>query len=109
MVRQSRLRRNIRSPDFLTQIPQPMHRNSEMKAILSVDLTSMHKTYRLSSAHVFRRTFLHSCAHRFGLHLFASTMAIRVILSAMAVETRKGELCCQRGTGNWRGKQDFAL
>ncbi|KAJ7491897.1 hypothetical protein FB451DRAFT_1021289 [Mycena latifolia] len=30
-----------RSPDFLTQIPQPMHRNSEMKAILSVDLTSM--------------------------------------------------------------------
>ncbi|KAJ7016268.1 hypothetical protein C8F04DRAFT_982247 [Mycena alexandri] len=26
---------------FLTQIPQPMHRNSEMKAILSVDLTSM--------------------------------------------------------------------
>jgi hypothetical protein len=27
------------------------------------------------------RTFLHSCAHRFGLHLLASTMAIRVILS----------------------------
>ncbi|KAJ7781861.1 hypothetical protein DFH07DRAFT_728532, partial [Mycena maculata] len=26
---------------FLTQIPQPIHRNSEMKAILSVDLTSM--------------------------------------------------------------------
>ncbi|KAJ7251391.1 hypothetical protein C8J57DRAFT_1078216, partial [Mycena rebaudengoi] len=27
---------------FLTQIPQPMHRNSEMKEILSVGLTSMH-------------------------------------------------------------------
>ena len=27
---------------FLTQIPQPMHRNSEMKAILSVGLTSIH-------------------------------------------------------------------
>ncbi|KAJ7231882.1 hypothetical protein B0H12DRAFT_1029197, partial [Mycena haematopus] len=26
---------------FLTQIPQPIHKNSEMKAILSVDLTSM--------------------------------------------------------------------
>ncbi|KAJ6581832.1 hypothetical protein B0H19DRAFT_929649 [Mycena capillaripes] len=32
---------NVREPDFLTQIPQPIHRNSEMKAILSVDLTSM--------------------------------------------------------------------
>lgn len=27
---------------FFTQIPQPMHKNSEMKAILSVDLTSIH-------------------------------------------------------------------
>ncbi|KAJ7180877.1 hypothetical protein C8R46DRAFT_886024, partial [Mycena filopes] len=26
---------------FLTQIPQPIHRNSEMKLILSVGLTSM--------------------------------------------------------------------
>ncbi|KAI0318522.1 hypothetical protein OF83DRAFT_1056721 [Amylostereum chailletii] len=26
---------------FLTQIPQPMHKNSEMKAILSEDLTSI--------------------------------------------------------------------
>ncbi|KAF8216774.1 hypothetical protein K438DRAFT_1559501, partial [Mycena galopus ATCC 62051] len=59
---------------FLTQIPQPIHKNSEMKAILSVDLTSMQsfpgeKCYRQP--------------HRFGLHLFASTIAIRVILSAM--------------------------
>ncbi|KAG1757957.1 hypothetical protein EDB19DRAFT_1623753, partial [Suillus lakei] len=26
---------------FFTQIPQPMHKNSEMNAILSVDFTSM--------------------------------------------------------------------
>lgn len=26
---------------FLTQIPQPIHKNSEMKAILSLDLTSI--------------------------------------------------------------------
>ncbi len=35
-------------------------------------------------------TFLHSCAHRFGLQRLESTMAIRVILSAMvddSVET----------------------
>jgi hypothetical protein len=86
-----------------------------MKAILSVDLTSMqsfpggdildqwstftvHYSPILTTGHdcdaykfqqpikmtVFERTFLHSWAHRFGLHLFASTMAIRVILSAMA-------------------------
>lgn len=28
--------------DFFTQIPQPIQRNSEMKAILSLDLTSIH-------------------------------------------------------------------
>ncbi|KIM46883.1 hypothetical protein M413DRAFT_43514, partial [Hebeloma cylindrosporum] len=56
---------------FFTQIPQPMHRNSEMKAILSLDLTSIHN----------HPTFLHSCAHRLGLHRFESTIAIRVILS----------------------------
>ena len=33
-----------------------------------------------------RQTFLHSWAHRFGLHLLESTMATRVILSAMAAE-----------------------
>ncbi|KAH8113804.1 hypothetical protein DFH11DRAFT_1463926, partial [Phellopilus nigrolimitatus] len=63
---------------FLTQIPQPIHRNSEMNEILSVGLTSMHNLPAWP-----KRTFLHSCAHRFGLHLLASTMAIRVILSAM--------------------------
>ncbi|KAJ7712727.1 hypothetical protein B0H16DRAFT_1342096 [Mycena metata] len=32
---------NIQLCYFLTQIPQPIHRNSEMKAILSVGLTSI--------------------------------------------------------------------
>lgn len=33
--------RHGRVTHFLTQIPQPIHKNSEMKAILSLDLTSM--------------------------------------------------------------------
>jgi len=33
-------RKNLRM-HFLTQIPQPMHNTSEMKAILSEDFTSM--------------------------------------------------------------------
>ncbi|KIL65453.1 hypothetical protein M378DRAFT_76959, partial [Amanita muscaria Koide BX008] len=65
--------------NFLTQIPQPIHRNSEMKAILSVGFTSIHSFP--VAPHQHESTFLHSCAHRLGLHLFASTIAIRVILS----------------------------
>ncbi|KAF8155609.1 hypothetical protein B0H34DRAFT_658921, partial [Crassisporium funariophilum] len=64
---------------FLTQIPQPMHRNSEMKEILSVGLTSIQSL----PERTVKLTFLHSCAHRFGLHRLASTIAIRVILSAI--------------------------
>ncbi|KAI0031354.1 hypothetical protein K488DRAFT_52292, partial [Vararia minispora EC-137] len=71
---------------FLTQIPQPMQRNSEMNAILSEGLTSMHSLpngdRRVSATSVADvRTFLHSCAHLFGLHLLESTIAMRVILS----------------------------
>ena len=33
-------------------------------------------------------TFLHSCAHLFGLHRFESTIAIRVILSAIAAKMK---------------------
>ncbi|KAG1825557.1 uncharacterized protein BJ212DRAFT_1248996, partial [Suillus subaureus] len=71
---------------FFTQIPQPIHKNSEMNAILSVDFTSMQS---LPGRKISMRTlpwcvtFLHSWAHRFGLQRFASTMAIRVILSAI--------------------------
>ncbi|OAX43307.1 hypothetical protein K503DRAFT_681475 [Rhizopogon vinicolor AM-OR11-026] len=90
--------------DFFTQIPQPMHRNSEMNAILSVDFTSMQSLPRISISwsnppvHL-SVTFLHSWAHRFGLQRFESTMAIRVILSAIFVIYR-GRLvsifCSQR-------------
>ncbi|EJC97682.1 uncharacterized protein FOMMEDRAFT_98234, partial [Fomitiporia mediterranea MF3/22] len=72
---------------FLTQIPHPIHRNSEMNAILSEGLTSMHSFPKYSPQEM-KHTFLHSCAHRFGLHLLESTMAIRVILSAMMVAER---------------------
>ncbi|KAF8842877.1 hypothetical protein BDN67DRAFT_898399, partial [Paxillus ammoniavirescens] len=61
---------------FFTQIPQPIHRNSDMNAILSVDFTSIQSGIDLLA-------FLHSWAHRFGLQRLASTMAIRVILSAI--------------------------
>ncbi|OSD05222.1 hypothetical protein PYCCODRAFT_1362679, partial [Trametes coccinea BRFM310] len=63
---------------FFTQIPHPIHRNSEMNAILSEGLTSIQ-----SFPGALPRTFLHSCAHRLGLQRLASTMATRVILSAM--------------------------
>ncbi|KAI0052130.1 hypothetical protein FA95DRAFT_1483991, partial [Auriscalpium vulgare] len=78
---------------FFTQMPQPMQRNSEMKAILSLGLTSIHSlpaSFRSGSLIFCTRTFLHSRAHRLGLHRFASTMAIRVILSTIVGE-RRGE------------------
>ncbi|KAF8889678.1 hypothetical protein BD779DRAFT_1417212, partial [Infundibulicybe gibba] len=73
---------------FFTQIPHPMQRNSETNAILSVGLTSIHNFPKPSQSTpmitiYMMRTFLHSWAHRLGLHRFESTMAIRVILSAM--------------------------
>ncbi|KAG1874238.1 hypothetical protein C8R48DRAFT_593422, partial [Suillus tomentosus] len=73
---------------FFTQIPQPIHKNSEMNAILSVDFTSMQslpgRSISMSTPpREWCITFLHSWAHRFGLQRFASTMAIRVILSAI--------------------------
>ncbi|KAH9912378.1 uncharacterized protein B0H18DRAFT_1054249, partial [Fomitopsis serialis] len=62
---------------FLTQIPQPMQRNSEINAILSVGLTSIQSLPIFTTGH----DFLHSCAHRLGLQRLESTIAIRVILS----------------------------
>lgn len=111
----------VNEAHFLTHIPHPIHRNSEMNAILSLGFTSMHnfptwtlraRLYgrtsrilthfyhrtRLHTKYVIscrahwilkvelQRTFLHSCAHRFGLHLLESTIAILVILSDMMVE-----------------------
>ncbi|KAI9507599.1 hypothetical protein F5148DRAFT_981203, partial [Russula earlei] len=82
---------------FLTQIPQPMQRNSEMKAILSVGLTSIQSLPAVDQDQMsfcrslmmivnFTRTFLHSCAQRLGLQRLSSTIAMRVILSAMMVK-----------------------
>ncbi|KAI0298717.1 hypothetical protein B0F90DRAFT_1938075 [Multifurca ochricompacta] len=69
---------------FLTQIPQPIQRNSEIKAILSVGFTSIHSfPILLPMDEDVAFTFLHSCAQRLGLQRFSSTIAIRVILSAM--------------------------
>ncbi|KAJ3782911.1 hypothetical protein GGU10DRAFT_274617, partial [Lentinula aff. detonsa] len=79
---------------FFTHIPQPIHRISEINAILSVGLTSMHNLpscCKQRSQHVEKTvslTFLHSWAHRFGLHRLESTIAIRVILSDIVVKTR---------------------
>ncbi|KAI8595866.1 hypothetical protein EDD21DRAFT_344118 [Dissophora ornata] len=58
-----------------TQIPQPMQRSSEIKAILEVGETSIHI---LPMKPRVRHDFLHSCRHFFGLHLSLLTMAIRV-------------------------------
>ena len=42
LVTQERPQDEEGSTHFFTQIPQPIHKNSEMNAILSVGLTSMH-------------------------------------------------------------------
>ena len=62
---------------FLTQIPQPMQRSSEMYAIFEEPLTSMHSLPIFTTGHA----FLHSCLHFFGRHLSAATMAMRSSLS----------------------------
>ncbi|KAH9003431.1 hypothetical protein EDB86DRAFT_2798919, partial [Lactarius hatsudake] len=71
---------------FLTQIPQPMQRNSDMKAILSVGFTSIQS---LPERPIVSHTFLHSCAQRLGLQRLSSTIAIRVILSAIGGDESK--------------------
>jgi len=48
---------------FFGQIPQPIHRRSEMKAILLSGATSMHSLPVRTTGH----DFLHSCLHFFGL------------------------------------------
>ncbi|PWN53934.1 hypothetical protein IE53DRAFT_309315 [Violaceomyces palustris] len=62
---------------FFGQIPQPMQRASEMKAILLVEVTSIQSLPILTTG----QDFLHSCRHFFGLHLSELTMAIRVSFS----------------------------
>ena len=57
---------------FLTQIPQPIHKVSEINAILDAGVTSIHNFPVFTTGQL----FLHSCLHFFGLHLSADTMAI---------------------------------
>ncbi|EGV60290.1 hypothetical protein CANTEDRAFT_110083 [Yamadazyma tenuis ATCC 10573] len=64
---------------FFTQIPHPIHKFSEMKAILEVGVTSIHNFPVFTTGHPFR----HSCLHFFGLHLSEEIIAISVFLSLM--------------------------
>lgn len=59
---------------FRTQIPQPIHNSSEIVAILSVGVTSIHNLPIRTTG----QDFLHSCRHLLGLHLSSLTMAILV-------------------------------
>ncbi|KAI4520582.1 hypothetical protein K523DRAFT_242804, partial [Schizophyllum commune Tattone D] len=74
---------------FFTQIPHPMHKNSEMNAILSEGHDCRRRQRRRARDAARVLTFLHSWAHRLGLQRLASTMAIRVILSAMVCGGRR--------------------
>lgn len=60
---------------FLTQIPQPMHSRSDIKAILESGATSIHSLPERTTGH----DLLHSCLHFLGLHLSLLTMAILFI------------------------------
>lgn len=65
-----------------TQIPQPIQSSSESTAILDVGDTSIHNLPMRTTG----QDFLHSCRHRFGLHLSVLTMAIRVCLSVSSTD-----------------------
>lgn len=70
---------------FLTQIPQPMHNSSLIAARFDSGTTSMHNLPIRTTGQV----FLHSCLHRFGLHLSVLTIAIRVNADCVAIVFRK--------------------
>ncbi|ORX61867.1 hypothetical protein DM01DRAFT_260735 [Hesseltinella vesiculosa] len=82
---------------FFTQIPQPIHNSSEMKAIFDVGSTSIQNLPEKKIKHGWMAIFFmayHSCLHFLGLHLSELTMAIRVNLSLMVIRQRK------RGSGD---------
>src|ERR1700761_6537922 len=54
---------------FLGQMPQPMHRDSEMKAMRDSGVTSMQSLPLRTTGH----DFLHSWRHFLGLHYFGPT------------------------------------
>jgi hypothetical protein len=57
---------------FLTHIPQPIHNNSEISAIVEVGMTSIQILSVLLTGH----DFLHYNLHFFGLHFYLLTIAI---------------------------------
>lgn len=59
------------------QMPHPMHKLSEIKAILESGETSIQSFPLRTTGH----DFLHSCLHFLGLHLSEEIMAILVSLS----------------------------
>jgi hypothetical protein len=58
-----------------------MHNSSEIDASLLFGITSIHNLPMRTTG----QDFLHSCLHRFGLHLSLFTIAIRVNLSVSSV------------------------
>jgi len=62
---------------FLTQIPQPTQRISEMSTMVEVGNTSMQIFSVLLTGH----PFLHYCLQRLGLHFSGLTMAILCLSS----------------------------
>ena len=62
---------------FLTHMPQPIHKFSEIKQIVEVGFTSMQTLPVLFKGH----TFTHSRWHFFGLHLSGLIIAIRIFSS----------------------------
>lgn len=105
-----KIQKEGRQLQTLTQMPQPIHRDSEMKAILLCGVTSIHSFPANISSHLITpgiflfffyvfgwrcslnevlpirttgQLFLHSWRHFLGLHLSWLTMAILVFLSAI--------------------------
>jgi hypothetical protein len=74
---------------FLGQIPHPMHRRSEMKAILDSGVTSMHSLPVRTTGH----DFLHSCLHFFGLHCHGEDGRVSRLTRNFLWEGQRGVPC----------------
>ena len=66
---------------FFTQIPQPIQSSSEIEAIFTNGVTSIHNFPIRTTGH----DFLHSCRHLLGLHLSLLTIAILVWVSVSSL------------------------
>ena len=83
---------------FFTQIPQPMQSSSEIEAIFTNGVTSIHNFPIRTTGH----DFLHSCRHLLGLHLSLLTIAILVwvSVSSAAFLFNFGGILKQKSCGN---------